>query len=106
MFVMCSAFLVAFSATPIQIALTRPLSNRSVSEIKAALVSMIHTLGVRGADVIEIEYDPESSFRQAVAELRGINCYPCAVKGHVVTAERLIQQLKEICRSVIHGLPW
>lgn len=105
MWILGQPFIVAL-CVPIQVALSKPLQNRESGSIRRAVESMIHSLQAYGVEVVEVEHDPESGFSAAMEQMRGIIPNVTPVQGHDPMVERLIRQLKEIARSVIHGLPW
>ena len=88
---------------PLEMGFVRCLENREASTVLNAILSVVDVLRKYNVSVIEMEYDPESGVEIAASMLSFVT-YACAVGGHVVKVERLIQQVKEICRTTVSGL--
>jgi hypothetical protein len=91
---------------PLNAAVTVKINNTRTPEIVRALKAMMSIVSFRGCRVHSVVHDPEKSIGAAARAFPDIYFEETDVKGHVVLAERLIEELKEIIRSVKWSLPF
>jgi hypothetical protein len=86
---------------PMNLAVADAIENTSVKSLQKSIEKMVNLLAKRGLLIHSIIHDPERGFGKVSANFPNINFQPTDVDGHVVIAERLIEEIKEIMRSVI-----
>ena len=94
------------SVQPLDLAFTYVIEDRSTKEVARAIRGTITTLQMRDCHVHTIVHDPERGIASCRNMLPGVIFEASTVQGHVIFAERLIQELKECMRSVIHSLSY
>ena len=108
----CDIFFVAKKTVfvallnPLNLAVTVLLQSTRQSEVERAIRAVQGVLSFRGCVVHTVIHDPERSIAAASNSFPKILFEESNVKGHVILAERVIEELKEIMRSVRFSLPF
>jgi hypothetical protein len=105
MFVNKQSHFVAL-CNPMNLAITVPIASTKSKDICVAIKAVESILAKRKLVIHAIIHDPEKSIAKCDDMFPDINFEETNVNGHVVLAERLIEELKEIIRSVTHSVPF
>jgi hypothetical protein len=89
---------------PLGLSVCSPLASHKPPELTRAVEEMQKLLGSRGLELSMVVHDPERSFPKIA--VKGVTFDEVAPGKHVVKAERLIQEVKDGYRSVLHSLPF
>jgi hypothetical protein len=111
MFVNSHAFLISVSS-PLRLTLVNHLGTgegaRNTGNLRKALDLQINTYRASAYVIIMLQSDNEGGIVALAPELEqsGIRYNPSGPGQHVARIERKIQEIKELARSVLHGLPF
>jgi hypothetical protein len=89
---------------PMNLGVAKVIKSTGAKHVRDAIMSVQRVLSKNGCRLHAIIHDPEKSIAKCSESFPDINFQETDVKAHVVLAERLIQELKECMRSVIHSL--
>ena len=97
---------LASMAEPLGLMMLTEVESLKSEALAEALSGQVDALKTRGFKVRVYYLDPQSGFKPLEGNIPGIEVDICGAGDHMDKLDAGIRRLKDIMRSVYHGLPW